>query len=100
MTYSGLQQQSNSRLSHEGHGLRSNPQERPLSSDPQTYTNLSGSPRRNGGQEQRRVGLKASRKTLPQILTFSGLTLSASEETVMMTTRASCSTGRSSVWTG
>lgn len=46
------------------------------------------------------MGLKASRKTLPQILTFSGLTLSASEETVMMTTRASCSTGRSSVWTG
>lgn len=30
MTYSGLQQQSNSRLSHEGHGLRSNPQERPF----------------------------------------------------------------------
>lgn len=51
------------------------------SSDPQTYTNLSSSQRRNGGQEPRRVGLEASRKTLSQILTFSGLTLSASEET-------------------
>lgn len=46
------------------------------------------------------MGMETSRKTLSQILTFSGLTLSASEETVMMTIRASRSAGRSSAWTG
>lgn len=97
MTYNALQQQSNSRLSHEVHGLHSNPQERPLSSHPQMYTDFSSSRRRNGGQEQRRVGLEVSRKTLSQIVTFCSLTLSATEE---MTTRASSNTGRSNAWTG
>lgn len=51
-------------------------------------------------QKQIQVGLKASRKTLSQNLTFFGLTLSASEETEMMTTGTSRGTGRSIVSTG
>lgn len=99
VTHSGLQQQSNSRLSHEEHGLCSNPQERPL---PPTHNvhQLIQLSEEKWRQEQIQMGSKASRKTLPQNFTFFGLTLSASEETEMMTAGTSRGTGRSIVSTG
>lgn len=70
VTYSGLQQQSNSRLSHESMDsaqiLRRDPSP-PIHKRTPTYPALS---EEKWGQEQIQAGSEASRKTLSQILTF------------------------------